>query len=127
MKKTMAFLIAICLPLFVNAQTSEEIIKSDNHPNYVWKGDFSINASYTKTNKYLINSAPYATQGGEINLNYYVLNRFGFESGISSQHFKYLTSNLQETKQFDKKNLTLLSERVRYNFYQKPHCASAYI
>lgn len=127
MKKILVFIIVMNLPLLTKAQYVDSLKTYSKYPNHIWQGNVVISAFFTKANKYKVNSAPYGTQGGEFNLGYYVFDRFGLESGISTDHYNYLITNQPDPNQIDNNNLILLNERIRYHFYQQPHFGTVYL
>ena len=131
MKKLIGLLVFTFLFTFHQTQAQDEVIsqskETDSYPNYIKKGNFSVSASFSKINKTSASQNIYATYGGEVGALYYPLNRVGLETTVSGQQYNLQKAKNAEAALLDNKNLLLISERLRYNFYEKSHCAAAFL
>ncbi len=128
--KKLAFILFLFSCFFINNANGQNLISErakEERPNYINKGDLSITGSIFRSNQNNIQNNFYRTFGGELGVFYYLLNRVGLETAVSGHHYTLLKSNVPETELYNQKTLLTISERLRYNFYEKAHCGTMFI
>ncbi len=121
------FLFGCFTTINVRAQNLIAAKVREEHPNFIKKGDFSVSASYSKINRTSAFQNIYTSYGGEAGALYYPLNRLGLETAISGHHYNLQKAKNAEAALLDNKNVLLISERLRYNFYEKSHCGTMFL
>ena len=129
MKKLALLLFILCYFKTSNLNAQNLIAEKvqEEYPNYIKKGNFSVSAAFSKINRTSAFQNTYETYGGEVGALYYLLHRVGLETTVSGHQYSLQKAKTAEAALLNNKNLLLISERLRFNFWEKSHCGTTFL